>query len=293
MRTIAFSSCALCFCSPAFADFITLDIREDKVAPAPEIAAQIDPEGLGFRTFNFYAVFDGPGSANREDPGFLNRTFSGAAHGDGDPFGSAFGIRKESFFGAGDFNFNESAYFYQTPEPFGSDFRPKQGFIDIEPTLEWDTYVSVGKKTVVKNSESPVTGFPGFGFPDRDGDGRPDAISSGWGATDPTNQDIHATFNTDSGQFEVFLAQLSIIGLDAGARLGEQTTHGIFQSDIFSGEFLVGSQGDLLAGENPGLSSSFAFIPLDGPSDTMPSPSPMIAVMGFVGIASARRRRCS
>ncbi len=236
MRRIipALAACALS--APALAVFTGIDLREDKGQIPPVELAQIDPLGLGVRVINLYATFDGPG-----DPDSMtnNRVIS-VANTDSPP--RSWGINKTSAR-------HGEAYFYQ--DSFGTDRAPAAALVPLFPTVAWDTFVGFSDKTLSAGKDDLMFVDPDFGFVDRDGDGLEDAIVPGWyHLITPPSPRAEAVFNPETGTYDVFLAQLTIIGLDGGADLGQplfggpllegRTYH--WASEVLSGPLTVFTQ---------------------------------------------------
>ncbi len=272
-RTVATLAAPALLGASAFADFTGIDLREDKGAIPPAHLAAIDPMGLGVRIINFYATFDGAGSWTEDLPRSPNAVLNVG----GDAFlDQSWRIDKRD-------GQNADAGFYQDPN--GGNFAPTTALIGLFPTLEWDTYVGFGTK-VFDAPGMDITGAAAlFEFIDQDMDGRGDGITSGWFVSNPTVEQSVATFNSDSGEFEVFLAQLTIVGLDAGARLG-QLRSGLnsegrleWESDIFTGEYSVFTQRP--TGGAIRWDIDFVEIPAPG----------TLALLAPAGVVALRRRR--
>jgi len=99
---------------------------------------------------------------------------------------------------------------FQTPPPFGSDAPPSAALLALEPTLAFDSYVSIGVQTVEDGGDANTQ----FG---------PDWIDAGFRQTGVTGTYFASAppltgnaLGAADEDGEVFLAQLTIEGLDLG-----------------------------------------------------------------------------
>lgn len=217
---------AIPFAFPATAQIEKIEIREDK-SPPPEIIVEIDPDSLGVRVFNFYAICLGPGDATP-----ANRVNSVQSVGDATD-GAQVAIRKEAVLGDGQFVANRRAYFHQHSPPFGSDWPPHVAAISIFPAIAFDSFAGLK----VKSDDGSSTLIGNLVWLDRDGDGRQDILANGseWANTQPENGQSFPTLNPDTDVYEIFLLQLCVVGLDANAPLGDTESPSIIRSNVFAG----------------------------------------------------------
>ncbi len=273
----AIAACALS--APAFAVFTGIDLREDKGQIPPVELAQIDPLGLGVRVINLYATFDGPGDWTEERPRSPNALLQ--VNADKTQEGP-WVIDKAT-------GRNANAGFYQ--DPFGSFFAPPEALIPIFPTVEWDTFVGLGRKATPSGEIDHTTPFFLDGadtlFLDQDGDGRDDGLRNSYLTGNPPAEQHVARFNAASGKYEVFFAQLTILGLDEGARLGQLRSpingEGVYEweSDIFAGSFTLATQ----VPEGGALFYQFDFV-------RIPAPGGSCIVLPIAIAFSRRSHRC-
>ncbi len=253
------------FWSPAaLGRFLNIDFREDKTLSAA--ASALLPAGA--RTFNLYAIFDG----GVEDD--IRNTVLAT----GNDF-TFFEINK--FFGV-----HTDAEFFNTEAPFGGDRAPNSGFFEFDPTLEFDTFVTIG----VKDSaiEDTTVLDPSFGMVDGNGDGHIDRITGGWANGNPPNLQGAPVFNAETGEWETVLAQLTIVGLDANADLGQRGAFGSplsqgWHGEIFSGQLDLFRRGDSSLGEDPAVGFTMLMT-------TPPAPGTG-ALFGVAAAGMSRRRR--
>lgn len=241
--------------SPAFALFQGLSIREDKsFSPAAQALYPV-----GGRTFNIYATFDGDSTDD------IRNTVLSVGQPD-DVTGWGVDTVK-----------NPGGAFFQTGAPFSGDTAPSSGFFGFEPTLEFDTFVTIGLKDNL-NGDATV-GDPDFSM-------GPAAILGGWANNNPPSLQGDP-LNVD-GEFLTLLAQITIVDLQPGAPLGfsmGQNNDGVWQfgTSIFGGSFSIFRQGDTSVGENPAIELQVEFVDI---------PAPGVGVtLGVLGLALARRRR--
>ncbi len=244
-------------------EFVGFDILENKeVSEAAASAA--DPEGGGLRVFNFYARFDGVGGPGVSGSG-LNKVVS---VGQISEF-SSFGINKAS--GA-----NSEAVFFQE-ELIGSNYSPNPVFFEIFPALEIDTYVGLGLKTSDANSDTTQVD-PDFMMTS-------ERVFGGWFNSGGDNGQAEA--QVDEHGFSVFIAQITILGLDPLVDLGSFVSRSptetggetLFRSNVFEGEFII-----FPPQEGGGqLTERVRF-------EQIPATS-TLAVLSVAGLAAGRRRR--
>ena len=161
----------------------------------------------------------------------------------------------------------QNGKFYQ--HEFGSDRAPNPAFFPEFPSLEFDTFVSIGKKTSGFGDETSLSpGWPGFGNSELGGaqdlnrDGTPDGDNIAWFLSPdvpPRNQGLPNTNN------QVLLGQY-VADLNSGAT-------GI------EGEFL-------LAGD----SNDVGFQEFVSFKHSIPAPG-ALALFGAAGLIGRRRRR--
>lgn len=249
----------------ASAAFIGIEVREDKDTSAGEGAA--DPTGRGLRTFNIYAKFDEQVVADVQDPASQNTVLSVGQPDDV----SNWRINQEG--GA-----NAGADFYQNIA-FGGNLPPNPALTGIFPELALDSYVGLGNKTAAPGTDTTSTD-PDFGF-------SPTEVFGGWFNSGGSNFQGGADasrFNAEKGTWDVFIAQVTILGLDPGVDSGEgnalngnaSTT---WFSDVFKGEMTVFTQ-------TPGGGATPNRITFE----KIPTPG-TLALFGVAGLAAGRRRR--
>jgi len=255
---IAFAGLALTT-GVAAAEFIGVTVREDK---------GLDPTGLNVpadtRVFNMYAVFDGSAADD------VRNTVLSVG---------------DAFLQIGKIN-NPNGQYVQVDNPTNDptakdDLPPGQFAFDFIDEIKFDTWVGIGTKI----NAGTATLDPDFN--DVAGGVQGNTITGGWFNSNPPNVQGAPTLNPDSGQFETFIAQLSITGLAAGAEAGigfnGSAVDTNWLSNIFLGELTVNRQGDTSLGEptSVGFTVSFNKIPTPG----------ALALFGVAGLAAARRRR--
>jgi hypothetical protein len=258
MRTLIALAGAALATSTASAAFLGVEIREDKELTAA--AAAVIPDA---RVFNFYAKMTtdsfGDQLLNVSLDLEINRTAL-----DGSPK-------------------NQNAQVFQTPPPFGTGVgAPNSGFFDFEPTLEFDTFASIGLKsdpTGGSDQTAPDPDFSAFGF-------NPNGVFGGWFIAGFPPQGV-PQFNSEKGEFEVFFMQMTITGLDADSVVNtpvdgvDDNSGFVLLGDVFVGSAFVFTQ----LGSNPenGVETFITF-------DKIPTPG-AIALFGVAGLAASRRRR--
>ncbi len=276
------AGCAIALTSaPALGVFTGIDLREDKGQIPPLELAQIDPLGLGVRVINLYATFDGPGSYPNDSDNAENAMIlvnSGDNYFGSETNEDPWRLNKSN-------GKHSNAGFYQ--DPFGGNRAPADALLPLFPTAAWDTYMDIGLKTVpVGVSDVTATG-PFFEWMDQDSDGRDDGVVGAWFTSNPPAEQHLAVFNSDSAQHEVFLAQFTIVGLDAGAAIGGLTTpvtgEGTYEwmGGLFTGTLVVHTQ-EFGGGA---LVHKFVF------SKEIPAPASFFLAIPCV-VAVSRRCRC-
>jgi len=235
----------------AAAEFIGVTVRQDKTVDTSGLPGTPD-------VFNIYAVFDG--DANDD---IRNTVLS---------VGSAFiEISQEN---------QPGATFFQDPNGFNGSLPPSATLAAAFPGVAADSYVGIGNKV---DDGTDTSGLDG----DFDADGfSPTTLIGGWFNSSPPNLAGAPVFNPDTGQYETFLAQLSIAdGTDAAAGEGFNGTSvdTNWLSNVFLGELTVNRQGDTSLGEPTAVGFTVSF-------NKIPTPG-ALALFGVAGLAAARRRR--
>jgi hypothetical protein len=275
----------------ANAAFIGIDIREDKNPPSAEGLAGF-PGAANVRVFNLYAMFDGPGSMMQSNPNLVLNV--GQNTPSVPPLQEGFGVNIEG---------NPNASFYRAP-PLGGIPSDGVGGINADITSDnrafWTSYVSIGVKQFGDPYYSPgvvfevdnTGGDDDFGFhtqgtplEDRPVRQRNNWLSGGWFNATPGNFQGRA-LDLGDGTFGTFLAQLTIMGLEADAEIGSMggmTTNQfglpaiIWDGDVLVGDLIVFTQ-DPAGGA---IRHDIVFIPTPG----------ALALFGLAGLAGVRRRR--
>jgi MYXO-CTERM domain-containing protein len=253
----------------ASAAFIGIEVREDKVID-PGAAAIADPGGRGLRTFNLYAKFDAEVVPDVQNPASENTVISV-----GQPDAvTNWRINMDDGRNAG-------ANFYQNLT-FGTNLPPNPALIPVFPDLALDSYVGLGNKTLPPAGQPADTTSvdPDFAF-------GPSEVFGGWFNSGGSNFQGGAdasTFNAAKGTYDVFIAQVTILGLDAGADSGEGSPLNgnaatTWRSDVFKGQMTVFTQTPG-GGATPHV-ITFAKVPTPG----------TLALFGVAGLAAGRRRR--
>lgn len=265
----------------ASAAFLGIQVREDKVLPPG--GANVAP---GIRVFNIYAKFDGPGTAS--GPGRVNTVLSvGQANSSAN-----WGIN---------LTLNPGSNFNQSPPSTGATASNVGG-----PDLDfgnnralYDTWVSIGLKyqdSGVNSGNPPIAdnsaGDPDFAMQNTDSIAGPasfglaaghDHIKGGWNTTNPPA--LQGAAKSAAGKFEVFLAQIAIVGLLPTANGGQNLNPNAALSwvnTVFEGGFIVFRQGDTSIGEPPAVGIPIQF--------KVPTPG-ALSLFGVAGLLAARRRR--
>ncbi|MEC9374122.1 MAG: hypothetical protein VYC34_09770 [Planctomycetota bacterium] len=171
------------FSVAADAEFVGVILREDK---------EVDYEAEGvppdLRVFNMYAVFD-TDHASDQTSAVLNC-------GQSDDFRFW-----QIYTGASAAEFFE----VETPLVGGPNHTPANpGFFDVEPAFEYDTWFGIGKK--FDDGDDGATPDPSFNIDAR-------VVHGGWFNFTPPNRQGGATLNPDTGLYESFIAQVSLMGL--------------------------------------------------------------------------------
>ncbi len=266
--------------APTLAVFTGIDLREDKGQIPPLELAQIDPLGLGVRVINLYATFDGPGDPDnplktRNNIVVLEATRDPSTQ----PPPPSNRIPGELVITKSGGK-NANAAFYQ--DPFGGNLAPQQALIDLFPALQWDTFVGIGRKTTPVGEGATTFVLPDFAFLDKDLDGQPDGLAGAWAITDPDDGVHYALLNPLSSQYEVFLAQFAIVGLDADVEIGRMRMvqkaerHVVWETDVFSGGLTMFAAG---GGEVGRFTVDF-----------VPIPAPATSVLALPGAITFSRR---
>ncbi len=265
MTTIA----ALGLCAGvASAEFVGIDIREDKgLDPSTVTGVPNDT-----RTFNLYVVFDG--GVNDDVRNTVLST----------------GLNDISI----DQDLNPGATFFQETM-FGGDTAPSAAIVGAFSEVAFDSFVTIGKKREGDPNPDGSTGDNTSPDPDFGAGGfTPTGLTGGWFNANPPSLQGAPEFNSDTGQYETILAQLSISGLAPGAQIGQGRGFAppgtgefpifIFETDLFTegSTMSIFRQG---AGPDEGGAVQFDvnFVPIPGPG--------AFALFGVAGLAATRRRR--
>ncbi len=249
----------------ASAEFVGITVREDKnldpIAGDPNAAVPDDT-----RTFNLYAVFDG--GVNDDVRNTVLST----------------GLNDISI----DQDLNPGATFFQETM-FGGDTAPSAAIVGAFSEVAFDSFVTIGKKREGDPNPDGSTGDNTSPDPDFGAGGfTPTGLTGGWFNANPPSLQGAPEFNSDTGQYETILAQLSITGLDDGGILSSGPVDDLL-STIFDGQmsiFRQGGEGDPPNpdGTIPGAQEfvvTFTAVPTPG----------ALALFGVAGLAAVRRRR--
>ena len=119
----------------------------------------------------------------------------------------------------------ELAQFYQEGPPHGGHTAPNSDYFATYPTLEWDTFVSIGKLDSAGEGDSTAL-YPDFVMGS-------DSVLGGWYNSYPPNLQ-----GAPDGDFAVFLAQFTVLGLpsEIDATAGPDL---VIYNTVFAGELTV------------------------------------------------------
>ncbi len=152
-----------------------------------------------------------------------------------------------------------SGTFYQ--DAFGGLTPPNAAFFPLAPTLQYDSFGTIG---------APTNAGPGAAISTEPGTAASDTnFSGGWFNSNPPNAVGGASVDLGNGTFGTLLFQFTLLGL------GETGANAV--SELLSGSFSVYTQAPGEAIENP--------VKL-----IVPTPGAM-ALFGVAGLATLRRRR--
>lgn len=184
--------------------------------------------------------------------------------------------------GAGAFHLaNNLSTFFQAVG--GTNTSPNSGLFGPLPSVQWDTYVSVGR--ITNDSGDSTSPDASFAFVDVLPGAGQDTVNGGWFNSNPGNLQGRALQN--GAIFETFLGQFTIKGLG----FAPPTATSTLPSVAVGGVDTATLANSILAGEI----SVFQSIQGGGilthtVTLTVPTPSGM-ALFGMVGLLGARRRR--
>jgi hypothetical protein len=253
--------------SPAHAAYEGLRIREQ-----PSLSADASAQtGRPTTVLRLYAQFDGPGTAGTlGDPGLANNVVV---------------VESDLRLRGADRDLFQS--------PFGSDSSPNLGLLGVDPTLQYDSYVSIGVSSLSGGQDDDNTEFA----PDWQdaGFGRRSVQGTYFASAPPITGNALGAANAEG---EVFLAQLTIENLDlSGAdqplSLYAPGTLSPPTPDIPQGSFYTASflETDLLSGrlrvfthkQFTGFDVHDIFF--------VPSPGATAPILAAALLAATRRRR--
>jgi len=202
----------------------------------------------GVRSFNFYVVFDG-GVDDDERNELLAVSLAD--------------LRVSDFF--------PDVTIFQE-DILGSDVPPTPAAIAMFPEIAADTYVSVGNKLAPSSTTLFLFEIT------------PKTLVGGWSTNSPAGLEGAPVFNSDTGQWETFMLQLSLTNLPAG--LGFQSGGGRapaltwFTDILATGGFQIERRGG--EGEPIVVSRQVLLVNI---------PSPPALALAPIALAAARRRR--
>ncbi len=210
---------------PVSAAFLGIEMREDKDLD-PAAVAVADPEGVGLRVFNIYAKFDQQVVPDTSDPASENTVLS---------VGQPDSVSRVQLLQSKRPGSIQPTFYQNTA--FGGNLPPNAALFPIFPELELDTYVGLGNKVLPAPPDTDTTAVdPDFAFTDTE-------IFGGWFNSGGSNFQGGADasrFNAEKGTWDVFLFQISVLGLVAADQSGEgNPLNGNATMDWFNG-FLAG-----------------------------------------------------
>lgn len=166
---------------------------------------------------------------------------------------------------------NGATSFFQAPG--GTNTSPNSGLFGPIPSVQWDTYISVGRLTSDLGDTTAIDGD--FAFADVLPGAGQDTIKGGWFNSNPSNLQGRVTNN--AGTLETFLGQFTIKNLASASAASNIGTS--VMNTAFNGELTI-YQGLTGGGVNQ---YTVSFVAVPAPSTA--------ALLGAVGLMSARRRR--
>ncbi|TVQ29892.1 MAG: hypothetical protein EA376_14700 [Phycisphaeraceae bacterium] len=296
--------CALAFVATlgagsATAQFIGVDLREDKSPPSAEGLPSF-PGADNVRIFNLYAMFAGPGSGAFKDPDFANMVLLAGQISpfQKDELQEGFGVNVGR---------NPEATFYRAPPASGgSTVGSYDAAAPGDARRDWNTFVSIGLKShnskdgpFFKDRTIPDQNFGFHTNEKRWGERdlshlpplqRSDWISGGWSAIPVAPMQGFAR-DLGDGTYGVLLAQLAIMNLEDDAAVGSA---GVAADPVPSDPFTATMStwyGDILDGQL----IIFTQNPAGGAFQhdvyfQIPTPG-ALAFFTLAGAAFARRRR--
>ncbi len=170
---------------------------------------------------------------------------------------------------------NPSSGFFQ--QVGGGNTAPNSGLFVPLPTLEWDTFVSIG---VLDSAAVPVYGTStdaSFSFANMNVAPTQDFVFGGWFNSNPLNGQGETAFNAGTGRHEVFLGQFTVANLPGPFSSGGPGMNVL--NNAFFGELTVFTQ--IEGGGAAQQSVTFTAIPAPG----------ALAAFAAAGLVGTRRRR--
>lgn len=250
-RQVFACAVAAALASTAAADFLGVDLRTD--SSWNSAANSVITESNDFTVVRLYAVFD---SADMTDEILTVSQLDQ---------------------GSLDLQFGRSLFQEQVA---GGNTAPTSGLFGAFPAAQWDSYVSVGAVSVPAGND-PTSLDPDFGFVDTDLDTLDDSVRGGWFITGFPQQAV-PSFNSGTGNFEVFLAQFTVRGLTEGdfftSGVGMNVTN-----PFLSGDIAIITRPEM-QGQIP-TERVVTFTAVPSPGAAAP-----LAALGFLGAARRRRR---
>lgn len=167
------------------------------------------------------------------------------------------------------FGTTNSSVLFQSPAPFGGDTAPNSGFFGFDPTLPYDSFVTMNELSNL--GSTTVTLDNDFAF------GADGVAAGGWFNSSPPNLIGQAQFNSQTGFYEVLLGQFTLASVtEEGAWIG-------------NGGITFNQGIGTTTTQLPTWAPGFVGLQSD-PIVIYPTPG-AAALFGLAGLAGVRRRR--